>query len=71
MKDHEIRELVNELTKIAREYHSTDQLRERIANSVRNAIASKHSPHVGIALPHNNYAQPQLPRIALPRREFK
>lgn len=33
-KDHEIRDLVNNLTKVAREYHATQQLRERIAGFV-------------------------------------
>ncbi|WP_253378542.1 hypothetical protein [unidentified bacterial endosymbiont] len=38
MKDHQIRELVNELRDIAVEYHGTQQLRERIARTVRNAM---------------------------------
>ncbi|WP_336479292.1 hypothetical protein [Escherichia coli] len=38
MKDHQIRELVNELRDIAVEYHSTQQLRERIARTVRAAM---------------------------------
>ncbi|MDS1916093.1 hypothetical protein QSI79_22655 [Enterobacter asburiae] len=38
MKDHQIRELVNELRDIAVEYHSTQQLRERIAKTVRAAM---------------------------------
>jgi hypothetical protein len=33
-KDHEIRELVNKLTEVARDYHATEQLRERIAGLV-------------------------------------
>jgi hypothetical protein len=37
MKDHQIRELVNELRDIAVEYHGTQQLRERIARTVRAA----------------------------------
>ncbi len=35
MKDHEIRELVNQLRDIAIKYHGTGQLRERIAHVVR------------------------------------
>lgn len=35
MKDHEIAELVNRLTHIAREYGQTQQLRERIAHEIR------------------------------------
>lgn len=38
MKDHELRELVNALTATAREYAQTQQLRERIARLVRDAI---------------------------------
>lgn len=38
MKDHQIRELVNELRDIAVEYHGTEQLRERIARTIRAAM---------------------------------
>lgn len=38
MKDHQIRELVNELRDIAIDYHGTQQLRERIARTVRAAM---------------------------------
>lgn len=38
MKDHQIRELVNELRDIAVEYHGTQQLRERIARKVRASM---------------------------------
>ncbi|EAM8264821.1 DUF551 domain-containing protein [Salmonella enterica] len=38
MKENQIRELVNELRYIAVEYHGTQQLRERIARTVRAAI---------------------------------
>lgn len=34
-KDHQIRELVNELRDIAIKYHGTQQLRERIARAIR------------------------------------
>ncbi|WP_409243708.1 DUF551 domain-containing protein [Enterobacter cloacae] len=47
MKDHQIRELVNELRDIAVEYHGTQQLRERIARTVRAAMlqgADSNSP---------------------------
>ncbi|EJK8928138.1 TPA: DUF551 domain-containing protein [Klebsiella pneumoniae] len=46
MKDHQIRELVNELRDIAIEHHSTQQLRERIARTVRAAMltAVQQSP---------------------------
>ncbi len=38
MKDHELRELVNELTKIAKEAGQTQQCRERIKNVLFPAI---------------------------------
>ncbi|EBU9163274.1 DUF551 domain-containing protein [Salmonella enterica subsp. enterica serovar Agona] len=38
MKENQIRELVNELRDIAIEYHGTQQLRERIARTVRATI---------------------------------
>ncbi|HEO9242459.1 TPA: hypothetical protein ACOEHP_000725 [Enterobacter ludwigii] len=38
MKDHQFRELVNELRDIAVEYHGTQQLRERIARTIRAAM---------------------------------
>ncbi|WP_444878441.1 hypothetical protein ACSR9G_01915 [Citrobacter koseri] len=41
MKDHQIRELVNELRDIAVEYHGTQQLRERIARTIRAAISTE------------------------------
>lgn len=38
LKDHQIRELVNDLRDVAIEYHGTQQLRERIAHVVRAAM---------------------------------
>lgn len=43
VKDHQIRELVNELRDIAVEYHGTQQLRERIARTVRAAMLNNQS----------------------------
>ena len=40
LKDHQIRELVNELRDIAVKYHGTQQLRERIARTVSAAMLS-------------------------------
>lgn len=50
MKDHEIRELVNQLRDIAVKYHATGQLREQIARVVRSAMlqAGYSPPHSGI-----------------------
>ncbi|HFX6758047.1 DUF551 domain-containing protein [Klebsiella variicola] len=45
MKDHEIRELVNQLRDVAIKYHGTGQLREQIARTVRAAmLQSGNSP---------------------------
>lgn len=41
MKEHQIRELVNELRDVAVEYHGTQQLRERIAHTVRAAMLNQ------------------------------
>lgn len=38
MKDHEIRELVNQLRDVAIKYHGAGQLREQIARTVRAAM---------------------------------
>lgn len=43
MKAHQIRELVNDLRDIAVEYHGTQQLRERIARTVRAAMLKGES----------------------------
>lgn len=47
MKDHEIRELVNQLRDIAIEYHGTQQLRELIARAVRVAMLHAQSDDDG------------------------
>lgn len=39
MKPHEIAQLVNELTKVAKEFHGAQQLRERISQLVVSALA--------------------------------
>ncbi|WP_238380462.1 hypothetical protein [Enterobacter sichuanensis] len=44
MKDHQIRDLVNELRDIAVEYYGTQQLRERIAKTVRAAMLHGAEP---------------------------
>lgn len=43
MKDHEIRELVNQLRDVAIKYHGAGQLREQIARTVRAAILQAQS----------------------------
>ncbi|MCU2326680.1 DUF551 domain-containing protein [Enterobacter hormaechei subsp. steigerwaltii] len=44
MKDHQIRELVNELRDISFEYHGTQQLREHIARTIRAAMLQVAEP---------------------------
>lgn len=44
MEDHQIRELVNELRDISIECHGTQQLRERIARTVRAAMLNGGKP---------------------------
>lgn len=44
MKENQIQELVNELRDIAIEYHGTQQLRERIARTVRAALLQGSQP---------------------------
>jgi len=41
MKDHEIAQLVNELTKIATQFHDHQSLRQRISQVVNNALKQK------------------------------
>lgn len=40
MKDHVIREVVNEVTKVAREFHATEQLRERLRRAMEPLITA-------------------------------
>lgn len=47
MKDHEIRELVNQLRDVAIKYHGAGQLREQIARTVRAAILQAQSADDG------------------------
>ncbi|MGN5965704.1 hypothetical protein [Klebsiella oxytoca] len=47
MKDHEIRELVNQLRDVAIKYHGAGQLHEQIARTVRAAILQAQSDDDG------------------------
>ncbi|MDS6632181.1 DUF551 domain-containing protein [Klebsiella michiganensis] len=47
MKDHEIRELVNQLRDVAIKYHGAGQLREQIARTVRAAMLQAQSDDDG------------------------
>ncbi|HDO7157169.1 MULTISPECIES: DUF551 domain-containing protein [Klebsiella/Raoultella group] len=62
MKDHEIRELVNQLRDIAIEYHGTGQLREKIARVVRSAmLQAGYSP----VIPNGYVMVPKEPTEAM------
>lgn len=51
MKEHEIRELVNQLRDIAIKYHAAGQLREQIASAIRSAmLQADNTPVIGIDL---------------------
>lgn len=54
MKHHEIAKLVNELTKVAKQYGQTQQLRERIANVVVPTLQGETTMHV---TPENAHPQ--------------
>lgn len=45
MKDHELRELVNAVTKVARTYAGTQQLREQISHLIVPAIEKLKCEH--------------------------
>lgn len=51
MKDHQIRDLVNELRDVAVEYHGTQQMRERIARTVRAAMLQGAEPVTAATVP--------------------
>ncbi|EBR6663197.1 hypothetical protein B9934_23725, partial [Salmonella enterica] len=62
MKENQIRKLVNDLRDIAVEYHGTQQLRERIARTVRAAIIQAgNSP----AIPDDWVMVPKEPTQAM------
>ncbi|HFG5343186.1 TPA: hypothetical protein ACGH3C_002844 [Salmonella enterica subsp. enterica serovar Javiana] len=61
MKENQIRDLINELRDIAIEYHGTQQLRERIARTVRAAL------HYDLEKPK----QPVSQTYELPQTQFE
>ena len=66
MKHHEYRELVNTLTKIAREYGQTQQLRERIAHALPFDCDATDAPSVDDARAMGQHGGPadEAERIA-------
>lgn len=58
MKDHQIRVLVNELRDISIEYYGTQQLRERIARTVRAAMLQDNAePRQAVRSEHAEWSQ--------------
>ena len=53
MKDHEIRELVNELTRVAKVYHGAGCLREVISRTVKKALAHEKDTSGCVLSPTN------------------
>lgn len=51
MKDHELTKLTNELTEIAKEYATMDQLRIRISNKLKEYIKTDNNNTIKIAVP--------------------
>ena len=47
LKDHEIAKVVNDVTDVARTFHSTQQLRERIRDAMEPLIAVSRVKHDG------------------------
>jgi len=56
VKPHEIAKLVNELTKVAKQYGQTQQLRERIAYVVVPALQGETTMHVTLENAHRQWA---------------
>ncbi|WP_262351233.1 hypothetical protein [Klebsiella oxytoca] len=61
MKDHEIRELVNQLRDVSIKYHGAGQLREQIARTVRAAMLQAGNSPV---IPEGYVMVPKVPSPA-------
>lgn len=65
LKDHQIRELVNELRDIAVTYHGTQQLREKIARAVNNSLKGGQSQPKRIRITHIGENGTEIPNFLL------
>lgn len=63
MKDHEIRELVNALCAVAREYGQTQQLRERIAGLIVPVLSPPRVPDMMPGVPSCQCGDPPTPHL--------
>ncbi|ERA97449.1 TPA: hypothetical protein HMM51_24240 [Escherichia coli] len=65
LKDHQIRELVNELRDIAVSYHGTQQLREKIARAVNNSLKGGESQPKRIRITHIGENGTEIPQFSV------
>ncbi|HFI3919469.1 TPA: hypothetical protein ACGP83_003044 [Escherichia coli] len=65
LKDHQIRELVNELRDIAVQYHGTQQLREKIARAVNNSLKGGESQPKRIRITHIGENGVEIPQFSV------
>lgn len=65
LKDHQIRELVNELRDIAVTYHGTQQLREKIARAVNNSLKGGQSQPKRIRITHIGENGTEIPQFSV------
>lgn len=65
LKDHQIRELVNELRDIAVQYHGTQQLREKIARAVNNSLKGGQFQPKRIRITHIGENGTEIPQFSV------
>ena len=65
LKDHQIRELVNELLDIAVQYHGTQQLREKIARAVNNSLKGGQFQPKRIRITHIGENGVEIPQFSV------
>lgn len=65
LKDHQIRELVNELRDIAVQYHGTQQLREKIARAVNNSLKGGQFQPKRIRITHIGENGVEIPQFSV------
>lgn len=65
LKEHQIRELVNELRDIAVQYHGTQQLREKIARAVNNSLKGGQFQPKRIRITHIGENGVEIPQFSV------
>lgn len=71
MKDHELRELINDVTAVAQIYAHTQQLREQVAQLITPAIAAMRAEHIRLQNINHVSHQEDLRKLAAARDEEK